>query len=211
MNLRKSLKILIFSIVSTVLFAGGALAQADSKEKSIGGAEHEMNIYGVKIGMSVPAALEAVFRNANRKAGQEKPDAMRKEGKGEEDIRVLYNDLPEGQLQVVFAGGKFVKEIVLTYTSRPTIEDLRLPSSSDIGVATSGERYDDRYTVGFVDSKKQEKLWWRDESDGDYKVRLSFRSGNVLKDGQLWWQTLAQKAITVLPGDEKKFKKAMEL
>ncbi len=211
MNLRKSLKILIFSIVSTVLFAGGALAQADSKEKSIGGAEHEMNIYGVKIGMSVPAALEAVFRNANRKAGQEKPDAMRKEGKGEEDIRVLYNDLPEGQLQVVFAGGRFVKEIVLTYTSRPTIEDLRLPSSSDIGVATSGERYDDRYTVGFVDSKKQEKLWWRDESDGDYKVRLSFRSGNVLKDGQLWWQTLAQKAITVLPGDEKKFKKAMEL
>ena len=205
-----------FAVLAVVFSASAVFAQnaAEKKEKgieSIGGAEHEMNIYGVKIGMDIPTALEAVFRNANRKPGQEKPDAMKKEGKNNEDVRVLYNDLPAGTLQIVFAGGKVVSEIVLTYSSRPTIEDLRLPSSSDIGVATSGERYDDRYTIGFVDTKKQEKLWWRDESDGDFKVRLSFRSGNVLKDGQLWWQTIAQKAVTVVPGDEKKFRKAFKL
>lgn len=194
--------------VSAVVFAQDS---GDRKAGSIGGAEHGMNVYGVKIGMDIPTALEAVFRNANRKAGQEKPDAMRKEGKNDQDIRVLYNELPAGQLQILFAGGKVVSEIVLTYASRPTIEDLRLASSSDIGVASSGERYDDRYTIGFVDNKKQEKLWWRDESEGDFKVRLSFRSGNVLRDGQLWWQTLSQKAITIVPGDEKKFRKSFDL
>jgi hypothetical protein len=203
----------VFAIVlsGTAVFAQNAAEKKEKGYESIGGAEHEMNVYGVEIGMDIPTALEAVFRNADRKPGQEKPDAMRKEGKNNEDVRVLYNDLPAGSLQIVFAGGKVVSEIVLTYSSRPTIEDLRLASSSDIGVAAGGERYDDRYTIGFVDNKKQEKLWWRDESEGDYKVRLSFRSGNSLKDGQLWWQTVAQKAITVVPGDEKKFKKAFNL
>jgi hypothetical protein len=88
---------------------------------------------------------------------------------------------------------------------------LRLASSSDIGAVNSGQRFDDRYTIGFVDSKKQEKLWWRDEkSIDDYEIRVSFLSGNILKDGSLWWQTILQKGIFVKPGDEKKFSNAMK-
>jgi len=210
-NFGKIVAALVVALALTCPVA--SMAQSDSAGgRSIGGEEHQLSIYGVRIGMDIPTALEAVFVNADRKPGQEKPDAMRKEGKNDEDVRVLYKDLPAGQLQIVFAGGKYVKEVVLNYTSRPSIEDLRLASSSDIGVASSGERFDDRYTIGFVDSKKQEKLWWRDEGKGsDYSLRLSFRSGNSLKDGQLWWQTISQKAITVTPGDEKKFAKAVGL
>lgn len=207
------LLLLLVSAGPSIAFAqdpGGE--KKESAGSSIGGAEHNLEIYGVQIGMDIPTALQSVFVNAKRSPGQEKPDAMRKEGKNDEDVRVLYNDLPAGQMQIVFAGGKFVKEIVLSYTSRPTIEELRLAPSSDIGVASSGERFDDRYNIGFVDTKKQEKLWWRDVKDeGDYSVRLTFRSGNILKDGQLWWQTVVQKAITVVPGDEKKFRKAFGL
>ena len=209
MKLRVSKLFVLLGVIA--LMVSGAFAQKDEKT-SIGGPEHDFNIYGVTIGMDVPTALKAVFDNAKRKPGQEKPDVLRKEGKGKKDIRVLYNELPKGTLQIVFADGKYVKEITLGYKLRPSIESLRLPSSSNIGVAASGERFDDRYTIGFVDQKKQEKLWWRDEKSGNgYDIRLSFRSGNSLKDGQLWWQTITYKSINVLPGHEKKFKKAMGL
>ncbi len=187
-----------------VSFGFGQSASADGKSAEA----HDIGIYGVKIGMDVPTALRAVFENAKREPGQEKPDAMQKEGKDKSDIRVVYNDLPLGELQLVFDGGKFVREVILTYKDRPSLNDFRLPSSSDIGTASSGIRYDDRYTIGFVDSKKQEKLWWRDVNEVDsYKTRVSFRSGNVLKDGQLWWQTIVQKTVTVKPGDENAFRK----
>ena len=188
-----------------------AIAQDEKKESkgSIGGPEHNMEVYGVKIGMDIPTALQAVFKNANRKAGQERPDAMRKEGKKSKDIRVLYNDLPKGQLQIVFAGGKTVREITLIYKDRPNIESLRLASDSSIGTAQSGRAFDDRYSIGFVDRLKQEKLWWRDEKvKDDVPVRLSFRSGNIRKDGQLWWQTVAVKSIFVEEKNVKKFNKA---
>ncbi len=209
----KNLKVLnlIGVLIISAIFAVSVSAQAKNDSvKSIGGEEHESNIYGVKIGMDIPTALEAVFKNANRKPGQEKPDAMKKEGKDNKDVRVLYKDLPKGDLQIVFDEGKYVREIALTYAEKKNIDDLRLASSSDIGVATSGQRYDDRYTIGFVDNKKQEKLWWRDEKIGDdYEIRFSFLSGNILKDSTLWWQTVVQKAISIKPGDEKKFSKAM--
>jgi hypothetical protein len=191
-------------------FTSFSFSQDGKEEKSIGGDEHQFSIYGVIIGMDVQTALKTVFENAERKPGQEKPDALRKEGKDEKDIRVLYKNLPKGDLQIVFDQGKFVREIVISYANKPNIEKLRLPSSSNIGVASSGERFDDRYTIGFVDNTKREKLWWREEkSDEDYKIRLSFVSGNSTRDGQLWWQTVFQKAVTVMPGDEKKFRKAM--
>ncbi len=101
-----------------------------SETKSIGGKEHEANIYGVTIGMDVPTALETVFINANRQPGEEKPDAKRNEGK---DIRVVYKNLPQGELQIVFADGKFVKEMVLIYTKPPLLDDLRLPFTSSLG------------------------------------------------------------------------------
>ena len=105
--------------------------------KSIGGKEHDANILGVTIGMDVPTTLQTVFVNANRKPGQEKPDAKKNEGKDNKDIRVLYKDLPEGELQILFADGKFVKGIVLTYANPPLIDDLRLPFTSSLGNSTS--------------------------------------------------------------------------
>lgn len=184
---------------------------AQGQESSIGGKEHELNIYGVKLGMDVPSALEAVFVNADRKPGEERPDARRNEGKDNKDVRVVYRSLPAGEMQIVFAEGKFVREIVLRYAKTLRVADLRLPNSSSIGEVTSGERFDDRYTIGFVDNKKQEKLWWRDEkSDAAYSSRLTFLSGNLTKDTTMWWQTIVQKSITVKPGDEDKFKNAIK-
>ena len=197
--------------VLLVVIAATFSINAQVKDESIGGKEHEMNIYGVQIGMDVPTALRTVFVNANRKPGQEKPDAKKNEGKDNKDIRVVYKELQEGELQIVFAGGKYVKEMVLRYSEVKRVSDLRLPNSSNIGEATSGERFDDRYTIGFVDNKKQEKLWWRDEkTEHDYQVRLTFLSGNSTKDTTMWWQTIVQKAITVRPGDEAGFAKAFK-
>src|SRR5258708_35419990 len=113
-------------------------------------------------------------------------------------------------MQIVFDESKYVKEIVLKYTQVHRVAEMRLPNSPDIGEVTSGERFDDRYTIGFVDSKKQEKLWWRDEkTDKGYQVRLTFLSGNLTKDTTMWWQTIVQKAITIKPGDEDTFSKAV--
>lgn len=208
--MKKTNLFLILTLLILCISGVSAQEKKDNEIKSIGGEEHETSIYGVKIGMDVPTALETVFVNANRKAGQEKPDAMKKEGKNEKDIRVLYKDLPKGDLQIVFADGKYVSEIALNYKEVKNIDDLRLASSGSIGAANAGQIYDDRYTIGFVDSKKQEKLWWRDEkAPGGYEIRVSFLSGSSLKDGTLWWQTVVQKAISIKPGDEKKFAKAM--
>ncbi len=181
-------------------------AAAQESQKSIGGKEHDMNIYGVQIGMDVPTALKTVFENANRKPGQEKPDAMKNEGKDKKDIRVVYKDLPDGALQLVFAEGKFVKQLVMLYGNVKRVDELRLPNSSNIGEANSGARFDDRYTIGFVDNKKQEKLWWRDEkNDKGVKVRLTFLSGNLTKDTTNWWQTVVRKTISIDPSEEANF------
>jgi hypothetical protein len=203
----KVLKNVLFSVI----LIASAIISIDAQTESIGGKEHDLNIYGVTIGMDVPTALQTVFTNANRQPGQEKPDAKRNEGKDNKDIRVVYRNLPLGEMQIVFAEGKFVKEIVLRYAQVQRVSDLRLPNSSNIGEVTSGERFDDRYTIGFVDNKKQEKLWWRDEkNEKGYQTRLTFLSGNLTKDTTMWWQTIVQKAITVKNGDEDKFLKAMK-
>jgi hypothetical protein len=203
----KVLKNVLFSVI----LIASAIISIYAQTESIGGKEHDLNIYGVTIGMDVPTALQTVFTNANRKAGEEKPDAKRNEGKDNKDIRVVYRNLPLGEMQIVFAEGKFVREIVLRYAQVQRVSDLRLPNSSNIGEVTSGERFDDRYTIGFVDNKKQEKLWWRDEkNEKGYQTRLTFLSGNLTKDTTMWWQTIVQKAITVKNGDEDKFLKAMK-
>lgn len=181
----------------------------DTAEPSIGGKEHEAEILGVKIGMDVPTALQAVFINAARQPGQERPDAQRKEGKENKDVRVLYRNLPQGELQIVFAGGKAVKEIVLRYAQEQRTENLRLPSNGGAGVASSGERFDDRYTIGFTDNKKQERLWWRDEkTEKGFRQRVAFTSGNLSKSGSIGQDSIVYKTITVMPGDENKFTEA---
>lgn len=177
---------------------------------SIGGKEHDAEILGVKIGMDVSAALQTVFVKADRKAGQEKPDAQRKEGKDGKDIRVLYKNLPQGELQIVFAEGKAVKEVILKYSLNQTIENLRLPSNGGSGVALGGERFDDRYTVGFTDNKKQERLWWRDEkTEKGFRQRIAFTSGNLSKSGSVGQDTIVYKTISLTPGDENKFADAI--
>lgn len=180
---------------------------------SIGGKEHEAEILGVKIGMNVPSALEAVFVNASRKPGQEKPDAQRKDGKDGKDIRVLYKNLPQGDLQIVFSEGKIVKEILLSYAQPPNIADLRLPYSGDIGIALDGERFDDRYSVGFTDNQKLQRTWWRDEKTAEgYRMRLQFFSPNKIKDaGAKFVVTAVQKLLFVAPGDEAKFAQTYSL
>jgi len=174
---------------------------------SIGGKEHDAEIVGVKIGMDVPTALQAVFINANRQPGQEKPDSKRNEGKDKKDIRILYKNLPQGDLQIVFAEGKVVKEVVLNYAKPPNIDDLRLPFSGYIGIALDGDRFDDRYSVGFTDIQKLQRIWWRDEKTKDgYRVRVQFFSPNKIKDaGAKFVVTTVQKLLFVTPGDEAKF------
>ena len=182
---------------------------AQEQPKSIGGKEHDDDVLGVRIGMDVPSALETVFRNANRKPGQEKPDAKRNEGENKKDVRVLYKDLKVGSLQIVFANGQWVKEILLIYAGPIPVDTLRLPYSSDIGQAIGGERYDDRYTVGYVDSNKLEKFWWRDENTAQgYRVRIGFISGKLTAGGSQAITSITRKIITVTPGDEAKFLKA---
>ena len=182
-------------------------------ETSIGGKEHDAEIVGVKIGMDVPTALQAVFVNANRKPGEEKPDAQRKEGKDGKDIRVLYKNLPQGDLQIVFAYGKVVKEVLLNYAKPPNIADLRLPFTGDIRIAIDGDRFDDRYSVGFTDSQKLQRIWWRDEkTTAGYSIRVQFFSPNKIKDaGAKFVVTTVQKLLIVTPGDQAKFAKAYSL
>lgn len=244
--------------------AGAAQDPSQATARSIGGDEHDSTVYGVSIGMDVPTALQAVFVNAERKAGQEKPDALKKEGKGGNDIRVVYKDLPKGELQIVFARGLYVKEIVLRYKTELNADDLRLPFTSSIGSTTStiydtsaaqsgveppavldgtgdintfgndrlkavdersakrtgnidrgssdlldGTRYDDRYVVGFTDTKKLQRTWWRDEkSEAGYSVRIYFAAKKLTDAGGRFMPTIVQKSIVVKPGDEERFDRA---
>jgi hypothetical protein len=176
--------------------------------KSIGGKEHDDNILGVKIGMTVPQALEAVFVNANRKPGQEKPDTMRQEGPDKKDVRVLYNDLKIGKLQIVFAQGKWVKEIVLDYSVRPLYDELRLAPSGNIGDALGGQRYDDRYSVAFTEESavKRQRIWIREEKlPIGIRERVEFISGKKPDDATIEGKQIVRKVISLVPADEEKF------
>lgn len=179
--------------------------------------EHAAEILGVRIGMDVPTALQAVFVNAKRKPGEERPDAKRTEGK---DVRVIYKKLPQGELQIVFAEGKWVKEVALTYAAKPYFADLRLAPTGSIAVVgikdrldsviEYGGRYDDRYSIGYTSDRKFERLWWRDEpTPAGYRVRVGFVSERLV-DGELAAKTIARKMVGVTPGDEEKFKRASE-
>ena len=197
--------------------AAGAAARAGTQTAAAGNPEHADEILGVRVGMDVPAALEAVFRNARRKPGEERPDAKRNEGK---DVRVVYRKLPQGELQIVFAEGKWVKEITLAYAAKPNFEELRLaPTSSMSGAGTNdraegqllmGKSYDDRYQIGYTSDRKLERFWWRDEMRPEgYRVRVGFVSERLAGGGALSNKTIARKIVSVTPGDEEKFKSAM--
>jgi hypothetical protein len=192
--------------------AAPAVARAQAAAPS----EHDAEVLGVRVGMDVPTALETVFVNAKRKPGEERPDAKRNEGK---DVRVVYKKLPQGELQIVFAEGKWVKEVVLSYSAPPSYEDLRLaPTGSMGGAGTSdaaegrlvmGKKYDDRYQIGYTSDRKLERFWWRDDSTPEgYRIRVGFVSERLAGNGQLAGKTIARKTVGVTPGDEEKFKSA---
>lgn len=203
-------------VALALCLALAAFAPADARGQSAAAGEHDAEILGVRVGMDVPAALEAVFVNAKRKPGEERPDVKRNEGK---DVRVVYKKLPQGELQILFAEGKWVKEIVLAYAAKPSYEELRLaPTGSIGGAGTSdtavgslvmGKKYDDRYQIGYTSDRKLERFWWRDEPAGDYRVRVGFVSERLAGGGQLGSKTIARKIVGVAPGDEEKFARAM--
>jgi hypothetical protein len=198
--------------VVACLFAVLAVSIRAQEVKSIGGKEHDDNIVGVKIGMTVQQALEAVFVNANRKPGQEKPDAMRQEGPDKKDVRVLYNDLKIGKLQIVFAQGKWVKEIVLDYSVRPLYDELRLAPSGNIGEAMGGQRYDDRYSVAYTEEStaKRQRIWYReDKLPIGVRERIEFISGKKPDEGTIEGKQIVRKVISLLPADEEKFLSVM--
>ena len=187
--------------------------QARAQSASTG--EHDAEVLGVRVGMDVPTALEAVFVNAKRKPGEERPDAKRNEGS---DVRVVYKKLPQGELQIVFAEGKWVKEIVLTYAAPPTYDDLRLaPTGSIAGAGTSdaaegrlvmGKSYDDRYQIGYTSDRKLERFWWRDEkTPAGYRVRVGFVSAKLTK-GEMAGKEIVRKIVSVVPEDKDKFEKS---
>jgi hypothetical protein len=195
-----------------------AAPAAAARAQSAAPGEHGAEILGVRVGMDVPAALQAVFVNAKRRPGEERPDAKRTEGK---DVRVLYRKLPQGELQIVFAEGRWVKEVVLSYAAPPSYEDLRLaPTGSIRGAGTSdaaegrlvmGKSYDDRYQIGYTSDRKLERFWWRDEPAPEgYRVRVGFASERLAGNGQLAGKTIARKLVGVTPGDEEKFRRAMD-
>jgi hypothetical protein len=199
-------------LLSLLAFPSLIIANDTGQTKSIGGKEHDDNILGVKIGMTVTEALQTVFVNANRKPGQEKPDVMRQEGQDKKDIRVLYNDLKVGKLQIVFANGKWVKEIILDYATRPMYDELRLAPSGNINDAMGGQRYDDRYTIVFTEETiaKRQRIWYRDEKNAlGFRERIQFISGRKPDEGTIEGKQIVRKVISISPGDEEKFARAM--
>lgn len=259
------LALILVAVISSDVMAQVSEPNRGNDKESIGGEEHESSIYGVRIGMDVSEALRMVFVNAQRKPGQEKPDALKKEGKGNRDVRVVYKDLPKGELQIVFADGLFVKEVVLRYRDQLNADDLRLPFTTSIGSTTDtiydtsatqsgaespavldgstgivefgskgaktvdsrsakrtgnidrgasdlldGARYDDRYVVGYTDTKKIQKAWWRDEkTEVGYSLRLYFVGKKLTDAGGKFVPSIVQKSIIVKPGDEDKFRSAL--
>ena len=138
----------------------------------------------------------------------------------DEDLPEAVKKLAAGELQIVFAEGKWVKEVVLSYSAPPSYEDLNLaPTSSTGGAGTSdtsagsfvlGKKYDDRYQIGYTSDRKLERFWWRDElAAGGYRVRVGFVSERLPGGGQLGGATIARKVVGVAPGDEEKFARAM--
>ena len=192
------------ALLLAALFASLSAAGAASGQDV--GSPHDSEIYGVRVGMDVPTALQAIFVNAKRQPGQEKPDALHNEGK---DKRVLYK-LKEGNLQIVFADGKWVREIQIEYAAPLRQDDLKLlDTSNTFGNAGGETRRDDRYSVGFTGDDKKERYWWRDErSDAGYRIRVGFVSDKLTKGG-MSGKEIVRKIVSVVPEDKNKFAKAV--
>ena len=222
--MRHSLKRLAVVLSLAALFAVSLAAAPSAQQKAVG--EHDTSVVGVRVGMTVPEALQAVYEHTATTPAPQKPDALREEGKDKKDIRIVYKSLKEGELQIVFAGGRngFVREVTLNYSKQPTMDDLNLqPTGSITAVAdrggeaygdslNAGKKYDDRYSIGFTDDRKTERYWWRDErAAAGYEVRVGFVSDKLTGKGAgaMAGKVIARKIVMVKPGDEDKFWKSV--
>src|SRR3954447_8462879 len=130
--MRQSIKRVACVAMVATLFAVSLAAAPVAQQKTA--SEHDASILGVRVGMTVPEALQAVFEHTATAPAPQRPDALREEGKDKKDIRVVYKNLKEGELQIVFAGGRagFVREVTLNYAKQPSMSDLYLPSTTSI-------------------------------------------------------------------------------
>ena len=220
-RLRLVVALFAIALCAPTFFAQEKSQDASQAKPQTGAlSEHEDQILGVRPGMSVPDALKAVFEHTATDPAPQRPDGLKDEGKDKKDIRVVYKNLKEGELQIVFAGGRsgFVREVTLTYAKQPTVSDLRLPQSGSIAASgnvldsalNSGERYDNRYTIGFTDNRKTERFWWRDEPGKEgYSIRVGFVSGKLNSGGAMADSVIVRKVLMVKPGEEEKFWKVV--
>jgi hypothetical protein len=187
-----------------LLLAAAAVTRAQSAPRPP--APHDLDVYGVTVGMDVPTTLRAVWENArNSEPGKERPDAKKNEG---QDVRVLYK-LKTGNLQILFADGRVVREVQFEYATPLLQDDLKLLDTTATVGNTGGEtRRDDRYSVGFTGDDKKERYWWRDEkTEAGYRVRVGFVSGKLTKGGMAG-KEIVRKIVSVVPEDREKFVKA---
>jgi len=197
---RARVALIACALVCVAHVAANAQAQAI-------GSPHDAGVYGVRLGMDVPTALQAVWEHGRAsEPGKEKPDAKKTEGK---DVRVLYK-LKDGNLQLVFAEGKWVKEIQIEYAKPLLQDDLKLlDSTGTYNNTEGGTNRDDRYSVGFTGDDKKERYWWRDEpTPAGYRVRIGFVSAKLTKGGMAG-KEIVRKVVTVVPEDKDKFEKAV--
>ena len=122
---------------------------------------------------------------------------------------MLYK-LKEGNLQIVFADGKWVREIQMEFAKPLLQDDLKLlDTGTTFGNAGGETRRDDRYSVGFTGDDKKERYWWRDEkTDAGYRIRIGFVSAKLTKGG-LSGKEIVRKIVSVVPEDKNKFAKAV--
>jgi hypothetical protein len=147
----------------------------------------------------------------HRRAGQEKPDSMRQEGK---DKRIFAFSTTTSRLENsdTFAQGKWVKEILLDYSVPLLYDELRLAPSGNIGDALGGQRYDDRYTIVFTEepAAKRQRIWYREETlSQGFRERVQFISARKPDDGTVEGKQIVRKVIALVPADEDKFLSAM--
>ncbi|MBA2620419.1 MAG: hypothetical protein H0U87_04390, partial [Acidobacteria bacterium] len=81
------------------------------------------------------------------------------------------------------------------------------------GESYDGTRFDDRYSVGFTDNQKNQRIWWRDEKTvRNYRVRVQFFAADKIKDASAKFVvTAVRKLLLITPGDEAKFAQAFSL
>ena len=93
-------------------------------------------------------------------------------------------------------------------TSAPAAE----PVKKVLLIGMDGTRFDDRYSVAFVDNQRLQRIWFRDDKLKEgYRIRIEFISEKKTKAGASFVARAAQKVVLLLPEDEMAFRRAFNL